>query len=215
LIILKNSVSSDFYTKPIFMKTTVFTLSLLLLLFNCKKEETTTSDPQPSPSTTNYFSANIGSNNIDFSSGYVNGTGTEISNEYYGEFSTLQNATSLFLNYIQVTFVKRYPTITGPADCPEALSVFSVGNYPYGNLEGPYSEGITIRYVDNSGVEWKSDYSPATQSGSAFNLDSYSNSTTTSKKQIKATFNCTLHDDYGNTLMLTNGVYSGEVGSCL
>jgi hypothetical protein len=88
---------------------------------------------------------------------------------------------------------------------------FLAGDYLY-TTPGSY-EGIDIYWVDKNAKEWHSSSSPGTQTGSNFSITSaeaYHDILGSYVVKFTATFNCTLYDDAGNSIKLTNGKFVGE-----
>lgn len=202
----------------------IIILSSTLLFYNCSKENSEAN--RVSNYKNYYFTANIdeeiiiikhGENDIYNS---MSGAGWPISSSeyYYSENSILTNdndTSTIGIKYFKIEFVKEYSNSTGPTNCAEYMSVFQIGNYPFGETHNGKTEGIVINYLDSNYKTWRSDYSPGSQSGSNFDLIEYKNSTNSNKKIIKANFNCTLYDDNGNSINLKNGTFRSEVGWCL
>ena len=87
---------------------------------------------------------------------------------------------------------------------------FSTGSYPYSE---PLSfRGISIIWRDDQNKIWSTDKMPGTQAGSNFTITEvgdYFDGLGTYTVKIKATFNCKVYDDMGNSKTLTNGQYYG------
>lgn len=191
---------------------------------SCKKEEST---PTPTPTTTTnppvptsnlYFQATINGTAVSFQDGvggYGAGGGSESGSEPSGwqegqssmvtkAFST-QNLGGI---HIMKAFVYE-PSIT------QIESMFAVQSYPYGklspstNIDG--EDGARVFYYDNSGVEWTTDLGTADQTGSTFSITEHIvNEAGVSHRISKVTFNCTLYNSTGASMILTNGVYRGR-----
>ncbi|MES2141105.1 MAG: hypothetical protein V4511_15470 [Bacteroidota bacterium] len=206
------------------LKLAVITAIIIVLGINgCKKEE---SAPVPTPATTNppvptsnlYFQATINGTAVAFQDGvggYGAGGGseggTEPSGWQEGQTSMVTKAFSAQnLGGIQIMkgFVYQ-PTNT------QIDSMFAVKSYAYGkqspssNIDGV--DGARVFYYDNSGVEWTTDLGTADQTGSAFSITEHIvNEVGVSHRISKITFNCTLYNSTGGSMILTNGVYRGR-----
>ena len=86
---------------------------------------------------------------------------------------------------------------------------FAPGSFSYaapGSLNG-----ITIEWKDPNNKIWKSNNAPGTQTGSNFTINSSEEFIFIGVTMVKvdAVFNCTLYDDAGNSIVVTNGKYLG------
>lgn len=195
--------------------TTIF-FSFLLIL-SCSKDPVTPITP-----VSDYkFTGTINGTSVNFTHG-VDGvaniygsTGQSSSgNEYHSQILGFES--NSLTNSIEVNFVKFHVT---PMDCFKKLSVFNLGTYNYGNLQS-YStamDGIVIEYYDNSGKVWKSDNGSGNQTGSSFSVSQLDDILVLGNIYgyiVKASFNCKLYDNLGNSITLTNGYIYGEIVSC-
>lgn len=190
---------------------------------SCKKEE---SAPAPTPVTTTppiptsnlYFQATINGTAVAFQDGvggYGAGGGSESGSEPSGwqEGQSSMVTKAFFtqnLGGFHIMKVFTYePSIT------QIESMFAVQSYPYGklspssNVDG--TDGARVFYHDNDGVEWTTDLGTADQTGSTFNITEHIvNEAGYSHRISKVTFNCTLYNSTGASMVLTNGVYRGR-----
>jgi hypothetical protein len=86
------------------------------------------------------------------------------------------------------------------------FNFFVVGQIPYSK---GYIDGIEIRYWDENNKEWNTSFSNGDQESNTFTFSGlrkeYLNSLAIVK--YKADFSCTLYDEEGNSIVLSNGVY--------
>jgi hypothetical protein len=92
---------------------------------------------------------------------------------------------------------------------------FNPGTYPFASSFG--ASGITISWSDHSGVDWESNNTPGTQTGSNFTITKVENTSGTLSNgtyyvTVTATFNCILYDGNGNSKTVTNGTFVGIFG---
>lgn len=207
------------------MKKKLFPLMLLIIATvvvpSCKKKN---NDPAPNPTPqTNggpaitssfYFQAKIDGNWITLQDG-VNGFASGTMGGNYGTSVNQEEQAALITNYGLGQFacffiLKTFPgTVTGA----DYESMFSVNSYNYGiNKDLPNGiDGAGIAYTDASGIDWRSDYGTANQTGSTFNIvEHIVNTDGYSHKISKATFSCKLYDGNGNSKTVTNGVLRGR-----
>lgn len=212
---------------------TIMIIGMLLTTISCKKDtnsDTTnpTGNNTPTP-TEHYFEATIDGATVKFvanTNGYsegakdayagstLNGNGWEwVPCSFFCDFSlALQNLPSK--NEAGIGIIRN--TTTDITELNDYINLISVKSYGYGKMAKSTSEngieGAYVYYVDNNGKLWTSDKGTANQTGSAFSLTEYTNSTSTMyKKECKATFSCKLYDGAGNVKTLTNGKLWGGI----
>jgi hypothetical protein len=99
--------------------------------------------------------------------------------------------------------------------CNGFKAMFSEGNFSYGNMDKD-SEGARVYYFDANGKYWSTTFSLGTQQGSSFAITSHQEVSKTYSEAITiAKFNCTLYDDQGNTMQLTDGEIKSVSVQCL
>jgi hypothetical protein len=208
-------------------------IPILLLIatcisFNsCKKESEPEPTPTPAPppagtgapsiTSSFYFQAKIDGTWVTYQDGigsYASGT----AGGNYGSTVNQEEQIGMLINYVAQTggaifVLKQFP---GTASGADYESMFAVRSYTYGiNADKPgYPSGVDgagIVFWDASGVEWRTDYGTANQTGSTFNITEHiANTDGYSHRISKATFSCKLYDDNGNVKNLTNGVFRGR-----
>jgi hypothetical protein len=206
--------------------TNYFILLLIAVLSfsNCKKEETdkTETDSEVQKETTLYFTGTIDGQTISYTAGQNNMTNTVDSRDYYnynstytahGEFSKLASLDNTKL--LRIIFVKGHLL---PIDCEDKLSILGLRTFRYTRFINSNStlEGIVVSYR-YAGKDWTTDSSPFTQTGNSLSiikLDDIINSGNVVGKILKANFNCTLYDNSGNKIELTNGIIRMKFGDC-
>jgi hypothetical protein len=85
---------------------------------------------------------------------------------------------------------------------------FLPGNYSYSTSGS--ENGISIEWKDPQGKVWKSDNAPRTQTGSSFNIissEEFNFNGNFMLVKVYAEFDCTLYDDAGNSIVVTNGKF--------
>jgi hypothetical protein len=193
------------------MKRTIYLVLIFLACFACKKDDPT-EELDDDITSDFYFTATIDGVKVliqEGIDGYANGSGAGGGSTPDG-FQQEQGAVFLGLpnGYVAVVILKTFPE--RPDQCSQMDGMFHIGSYPFGqtsrSTEEDGKDGVAIFYMDADGVYWSSDYEPATQSGSSFEITEYTDFTTMfSSKIMKAKFNCTLYDGEGHSKTLTNG----------
>ncbi len=198
----------------------VTTLLLAAGLTSCKKSTPTpvptanTNNPVVVPTSNLYFEATINGTAVSFQDGvsmYGAGGGDESGTEPAG-WQEVQNCLVMkaltTTNFGGFYIMKTFANQPAPA---EIDSMFSVKVYPYGKQSSSTSvngiDGARVYYVDNSGVEWATDFGSGIQTGSAFSItENIANTNTYSRRISKAVFNCKLYNAAGQSMTLTNGI---------
>jgi len=196
----------------------VFTLYVVMTLLSCKEKEIV---PVPPDTDDFYFIATINDKSKNLVSGrngyrstvtteqvtgnnpdlinllYTSGL-SQLNNNYYIKSS--EAASAIFdNNWFNKTDYTSNPALY-------FSNVFSAGSRTYCNLTDSATPCVEIYWKDTYGKEWSSRRS--TQSGSLFNITSVtesSGSSGESLKLVKATFNCTLYNELGGSIILKNG----------
>lgn len=93
------------------------------------------------------------------------------------------------------------------ADYAYVESLYQVGEHPFAqNAESPEATGVEILYIDPNGIHWSTTKGSQNQTGSHFELTSHQNiKSKIYKSETEAVFNCTLYNDAGEEIILTNG----------
>lgn len=165
-----------------------------------------------------YFKATIDGKEVNFQygkNGYKHGAG--YGSQSYGSDEFLEQSFGLYVegginNTGGATIYKHFPN--GLESCDEIKDMFVVGTYSYGD-ENNWVDGAQVYYDDENGTRWATDQGTKDQTGSKFEIteqieggNDYSEETTTAK------FNCTLYDNNGNSMILTNGTIRAGSVSC-
>lgn len=97
------------------------------------------------------------------------------------------------------------------ANNTEFITFFNLGDYSYSG-DVSVTDGVNITWYDQSGTAWRTDNTPADQSGSTFKIVQVAPVTPSTIYTITTTFsfNCKLYDQAGNVKTLTNGTYKAE-----
>lgn len=194
-----------------------FNLILLLglVFLGCKKSNSGTDLPSPSPSANSYFIANIDGKILN-----VQETGTGITDSVQ-ESPFYSRADSIFFdsaNNTQVMefqegaylswaspnwraselYITFYKDSSAPNDAFTRRSLFVTGNYPnqlhnHFQVHGRIPESVVIDYSDRESNLWST--RNGDQSGSSFEITDVDNSAhQNAQAVIKATFSCRLYD---------------------
>ena len=204
------------------MKKTIFLAGVLLLCFACSKDDQEFQSIYD-VSSDYYFAASIdgvpliievdNENYFNYSgdegeqtlSGYVAGRET-----YFGGLEG-------DVDQVSIVFVKTFET--EPTDCAELSTILTIGQKDYAGLTSfedlTISDGVVIDYVDANGVLWSTGTLDGDVSDGEFRvteITKYKYDPTTCV--VKARFNCTLFNEYGTSVELTNGEFSAVFSSC-
>lgn len=200
---------------------------LMAVLISCDKKD----DPQPEPSTPNtptsnyvyYFKANFDGKAIEvgekkFSLQYGNGMSSSGDGDQDTNYQVIQS--SYFSHYTDnskpeyaVGMISTFHGYWGSPDYQTRADAITTGNHPYGN-DDPYIhlDGGIIEYWDSNDEYWSTTQGSGDQTGSSFNITSYKdNIDGTSVKIMEAEFNCTLYNQSGATIKVTNGKFKGRI----
>ncbi|MCF8298105.1 MAG: hypothetical protein K9J13_11210 [Saprospiraceae bacterium] len=206
------------------MRKTINCLFLIALLFisftNCKKNDKDDDKDKDKEKKSEFFiEAEIDGNKVlleHLKDGYYNGVSSSYTTSGGDHIETNylifqpSITTTVFKGTIWIKFTKNMGF--GTPSATDIFDMFVVGNYPFGS-EDDEIDGVSIMYVDTASEYWATDNDVAIQTGSLFDLTTrtpYVDENT----QIKVTgeFNCTLYDDYGNSMTLTNGKFKSYAG---
>lgn len=192
-------------------------LALSVLLFTCKKP-----DPVVPPTVTLPFkwSADIGGTSVTLEDG-VNGIGSGTQSDGHSDgfgWQELQGAVCADSNYdvyAWVALVKFFSQDVRPT-ADDYYDMWQTGNYAYGKLDaqnnGITVDGAHVEYRDANGTLWRSDFGTGDQTGSTFDVTHIEDhSTFVSQKIAVVHFSCTMYDQNGNSVPLTNGIARGYV----
>jgi hypothetical protein len=93
------------------------------------------------------------------------------------------------------------------ADYSYVEGLYRVGEYPYAkDAKSRDATGVVILYTDADGVDWATNKGSQDQSGSRFKLTAHQPiKSKIYKNETDAVFNCTLYNDAGDAMVLTNG----------
>lgn len=185
-------------------------LSIILaatIFSSCKKEDETNNTSEVS-SSAYYFSATIGGKEISYQSaksGYISTTGYQSSSEggdvWVGQNLTLTTGDPAGTG--GATIVKHFGYTE--ETCDGYKSMFKEKTYSHGSLNHEI-EGALIFYYDESGKYWASDNGPANNSDFSFTITSHKEVSGYGTQGVTTcTFSCTLFDDDGNSITLSNG----------
>lgn len=196
----------------------VFILYIVMTLISCKEKEII---PEPPDTDDFYFIATVvdkSKNLVSGRNGYrstvttdeVNGSNPDLVNLLYT--SGLSQLNSDY--YIKsseagkVIFDNNWFNAVDYAADPNTFfsTAFSVGSRVFCNKTDSATPCIEILWKDTYAKEWTS--RNGDQSGSAFNITSVgesSGSSGESLKLVKATFNCSLYNEMGTSVILKNG----------
>jgi len=112
---------------------------------------------------------------------------------------------------ITIGAIPTFPSYPMENSNPTFKALFSVKSYPY---DATLINGIKTTYTDANGKLWSSALGTADQTGSTFVVtkvvDGTDPITAVYEVAIQASFNCTLYDGLGGSLVLTNGTFSGK-----
>lgn len=92
---------------------------------------------------------------------------------------------------------------------------FNPGSYPFAPVSSSITiDGVFVAWYDENGTEWSTENTPATQTGSAFQITNVADLSVVFGYYIEVTaiFNCKLYDASGNTKTLTGGKFVGIFG---
>ena len=196
----------------------------LIALVSCKKDKNEEEEEEDNnePTSAFFFQATIDGTVITFEdgvNGYGNGANDASGGSLGGDYQVVQNSITMVplssKAYGMFGLMKTFDTSNTweEPSGTEVEAMFSVKSYTYGvrdDMATPVN-GAVVEYLDASGTLWSSDRGSAGQSGSTFEITEHTaNSDGYSHKISKAKFSCTLYDDNGNTLSLTNGVSKGR-----
>lgn len=198
----------------------VFVLYIVMTLLSCKEKEII---PEPPDSDDFYFIATVNDkskNLVSGRNGYRSAVTTEevtgnnpdlvklfytsglaqLNNDYYIKSS--EAASVIFdNNWFNATDYDADPNTF-------FTSVFSEGSRGFCTQSDSATPCIEIYWKDTYAKEWTS--RKGSQSGGLFNITSVNASTGSSGeniKMVKATFNCSLYNDVGTSIVLKNGQF--------
>jgi len=92
-------------------------------------------------------------------------------------------------------------------------SFFTPGVY---NYDFDANHGINIEWNDDAGTSWNTDKGTGIQTGSHFeitDMKDFLDLTGEYYVKIKASFNCIVYNDLGQSKTITNGIYIGSFGN--
>lgn len=165
-----------------------------------------------------YFTGAIGGKEVVFQDG-VNGYGSGAGYSGGSDYSGYQEVQSMVItkglnpnNSISASLIKYFPE-EPTNDMIE--SMFHLGKYSFGREHDGSADsgkdGVQIIYVDSDGIVWSTDLGTEAQPNGSFEIIEHINNTHGwSEKITKATFNCILYDEEGNSMLLTNGIIRGR-----
>ncbi|MER2997789.1 hypothetical protein [Pontibacter populi] len=110
---------------------------------------------------------------------------------------------------VEVLLIEQRSSCT--TDCTQTKAMLETGDYSFGRLasfsDTPMEDGVVIRYTDIYGKVWSTDFGTADQSDSNFAVTKVTANTIDNSSEFVATaeFNCTLYDETGNEIVITNG----------
>jgi len=204
------------------MKKVIFLAAVLLSCFACSKDD---QDDENIYGVTSdhYFAASMdgvpliieADNKNYYNFGYDDGgETTEGFLQYKGSFFATEDEDT---EAVTILFVKNFDG--EPTNCTEISTMLGIGSEDYTRLTSivdvTMTDGVIIYYVDGNGVEW----STASNDGEANKGDfkiteitKYKNDPTTCT--VKGRFNCTLYNDYGTSVELTDGVFCASFTYC-
>lgn len=193
------------------MKNSYCALILVLLIFgSCSKEENTEVNNTTTDGATFYFygtlddgtkiSFETGESNYTSSAGYNNASnGSEISIEQSFQLSNSAQ-TSIAGASISQNFN------SNEENCNNYRSMFETRNYGYGHINFN-TEGASIFYMDANGKYWTTYQGGGAQNDGSFKIISQQNGSYGLGYNgiTEAEFECTLYDQVGNWIKLTDG----------
>lgn len=189
-----------------------------LVIFSCKKKD---EEPEPEPKVpvvnnptpkepALFLKAQIDTMDIDYS--IITGleplnasSSSDASIGSGGMASTFKYGTSISSlaeeRAIYITIGTLYLPDGGRPYTEEFFDFFQIGTYNYSNEA---DDGIEIVFLDENGTIWTSN---GDQTGSSFEISKTTNNSFWGTEYVEflATFNCTLYDESGNSMLLTNG----------
>ena len=202
-------------------KTTILlTIGIIALLAGCKKKD----DNNATPSNSNPPSNVITINSTPQFTGTINGTGYSLvegntyssgvsSNKQIGSPSKASYASLIGndnTNQPYLTINKGMMSFNGSMpDTASFDAFFPGGSYTYSIN---HVSGIEIDWIDPNGNQYSTSMGTGNQSSSAFTVTAKHVSMVSGYYQVKilATFNCTLYNSSGGSIILTNGTYVGS-----
>jgi hypothetical protein len=120
------------------------------------------------------------------------------------QISILQSILDSTINQGGYKILKNFTN--APSSCADLGTMFSLGTQSFGNSNSG-ADGIVVYYIDFNGTYWASDLGVAIQSNSSVEISELINNNSSGSEKITTlTVNCTLYDDSGNSLDLTNGI---------
>ncbi|MBO6516109.1 MAG: hypothetical protein JJ975_06135 [Bacteroidia bacterium] len=127
------------------------------------------------------------------------GVSTPSTFEYESNFSSIRGERAVAINKGTLNL-----PLGGFPDKGEFLSFFQKGSVPFSK---DAEDGIEIWFNDGKGTSWSTSKGTGDQTGSTFNFEVISDFSGFDVWTVKyrASFTCTLYDDDGNSVELTNG----------
>ncbi len=197
-------------------------VTIFVLAIGCTKDNENTSDPDPDPNpdpstelTINSkpsFSGIVDNNTISYNEkNSVSVQGASLGVVYYpdtSEFTYDAHLVSLDFEtpYISIYIGTLYLPEGGSPTNEQFGDFFNTGHVPY-SID--HFDGIEIKYWDENGKTWSTSLGTGDQSNSTFNIDDLKDDLfyNTLNVKFKATLNCKLYDESGNSIYLSNGIF--------
>ncbi|WP_018478344.1 hypothetical protein [Pontibacter roseus] len=141
------------------------------------------------------------------SAGKTSGTGfcLDAASMIIGRYSELSKANTKLKNAFQVT-LQRHAT-TCSANDSYMRGLYRVGEYPFAkDTNDPNATGVVILYTDAHGIDWATNKGSQDQTASRFEVTQHQAiKSKIYQFETEAVFNCTLYNDAGEAMVLTNG----------
>ena len=139
--------------------------------------------------------------------GNTSGTGfcVEGASMVIGKYYDLRKTNAKLKDAFYLTF-QRYAKACS-ADKSYVEGLYRVGSYPFAkDAESRDATGVVILYTDANGVDWATNKGSQDQSDSHFEVTAHQPiKSKIYKYETDAVFNCTLYNDAGEAIVLTNG----------
>ncbi len=180
---------------------------------NGSDNETEGSDNESRITSTFYFHATIDGKEVLIQDGKFVGSGISssagiVEGGYVAVESTILINPVEQKNHAGFGIIKYFPNNSVSSKDKEAM--FTERAYVFGKKTNSYHtgfDGAYVHYLDENGVNWRSDYGSGDQRGSSFEITEHKAvQDFNAKYYTTAKFDCVLYDSSGNSIKLENGV---------
>ncbi|RKD92801.1 fibrobacter succinogenes major paralogous domain-containing protein [Mangrovibacterium diazotrophicum] len=204
------------------MKKAIFLAGMLLLCFACSKDDQEFESIYD-VSSNYYFAANMDGVPLIIQADNTNYYNYSAEEGEESLFGYVAGSESYFVGseedaeQVSIFFLKTFEN--EPTDCAELSTILNVGSNNYAGVTSfenlTVSDGVAINYVDANGVLWSTGTLDGDFSDGEFKITEitkYKDDPTTCV--VKARFSCTLYNEYGTSVKLTNGELCAMFPSC-